>query len=262
MYNNIFKKKLYTPSKLTFAIFFFKKISEFLLDTFFPIRCLICKKEKSWLCDDCLSKIELRTEHFCPACEKVNTPDGLTCIPCKRKFALDGLLVATSYKDALVSKAIHFFKYRFLASLDVSLGKLLTQAFSKTTLPLPDLIIPVPLHPKRLRWRGFNQSQLLAEYFSKNLLPGFEIEVSTNLLARVRYTQPQMQIKNQKQRHSNIKDAFAVTTKDSVQGKTILLIDDVATTGSTIFECAKILKKAGASEVYAIVIARQGYTNS
>ncbi|MFA5994800.1 MAG: phosphoribosyltransferase family protein, partial [Parcubacteria group bacterium] len=124
-------------------------------------------------------------------------------------------------------------------------------------------LVPVPLHPRRLRWRGFNQSALLAEYVGKNLTTGFEIPNHPNLLQRKRYTPPQMKIKKYAQRIANLQQAFslrktaATDMPNSLQGKTILLVDDVATTGTTLFECAKVLKAGGAKKVFAVVIARQ-----
>ncbi|MDD5397329.1 MAG: ComF family protein [Candidatus Moranbacteria bacterium] len=234
-----------------------KKIHRFVLDTFFPIRCLSCQKEGMWLCEICQTKILLQVEHVCPICEKMITPDGRTCLGCKNKKSLNGMIVTCSYKQSQVAQLIHFFKYRFIHDLHVPLGKLLVAKLQKTDIPLPNMVVPVPLHPRRLRWRGFNQSALLAEHLAKNLLLGSELELRQDVLIRHRHTSPQMHIKDYWARQSNIAGAFSVLPDADVKNKTILLVDDVATTGSTIFECAKILKIAGAKEVFAIVIARQ-----
>jgi predicted amidophosphoribosyltransferase len=110
-----------------------------------------------------------------------------------------------------------------------------------------------------MRWRGFNQAELLARYLGTNLTPGFEIMVSTKALLRNKYTIPQMQIKNNLQRKTNIKGSFSLNKdcKNLIKNKNILLVDDIATTGSTLFECTKILKKKGAKKVYGIVLAKQ-----
>ena len=234
----------------------FYKSYKLVLDILFPIRCIGCQKEESWLCDACFSRVTIRTEHVCGVCEKMITPDGRTCHACKKKSALDGLVVATSYANFLISRAIHFYKYRFVSDLHGSLGNLLVKAFQKTDLPLPDVIIPIPLHLRRLRWRGFNQSLLLAKHLSANLLPQFEIPLKECLI-RNRYTPPQMKIKNYHSRQQNLTGAFSMAGQGIVENKIVLLVDDVATTGSTIFECARVLKKAGVKEVFAIVIARQ-----
>ena len=234
-----------------------KRLNQTILDTLFPIKCVGCQTEGAWICGSCLARIKIQTEHVCGVCEKVLTPDGRTCLACKKKSALDGLIPATSYGQPGVASAVHLFKYRFIRDLHISLGDLLIRQLMKTDMPLPELILPVPLHPRRLRWRGFNQSALLAEHVAKNLLPLSEVPLAENVLIRNRYTSPQMEIKDYHSRQQNLAGAFSVTNPPAVQNKTILLIDDVATTGSTIFECAKALKAAGAREVYAAVIARQ-----
>jgi ComF family protein len=233
--------------------------TEIILDTLFPITCLSCGKEHIWLCENCLQKIIPLSFQQCPLCEKQITSDGILCSKCKPLSALDGLLVATHYRENGIDRLIHFYKYKFIQDLSFPLGKIATRTFSRSTLPLPDLILPVPLHSKRLRWRGFNQSQLLAEYIGKNLTAGFEIPVPDTLLIRKKHTSPQMKIKTYQQRLSNLHNAFAIDPekRSSIQGKTILLVDDVATTGATLFECAKVLKQNGAKKVFAIVLARQ-----
>lgn len=233
------------------------KINEFILDILFPIHCLACKKEGSWLCESCQSKIKIREEHCCPSCERMITPDGRTCLTCKKKSSLDGLIVASSYLQFPIANAVHLFKYRFIGDMHLPLGKLLVRVLQKTEIPLPDIILPVPLHKRRLRWRGFNQAILLAKYLATNLLPQSDLLFAENMLLRSRYTSPQMSINNYQSRKLNIAGAFSLSPNANLKNKTVLLIDDIATTGSTIFECAKVLKQAGAKEVFAIVIARQ-----
>jgi ComF family protein len=114
-----------------------------------------------------------------------------------------------------------------------------------------DLLAPVPLHPSRLRRRGFNQSLLLAQAFP-------EAHLERELLIRVRPTPPQTGL-NSKERRENVKGAFAVPRPELVKGKRILLIDDVFTTGATVRECAKVLRKAGANRVDILTVARVRY---
>lgn len=172
---------------------------------------------------------------------------------------------------------VHLYKYRFVEDLHISLGKLMIRAILQAEIPLPDFIVPVPLHKKRLRWRGFNQAQLLADYLSINLTPGFPIPVLNNFLLRQKNTHSQMEIKNYTQRQKNMEGAFAIhpiksgeagaklfnrvskENKNLISGKNILLVDDISTTGSTLFECAKVLKTAGAQSVFGVVIARQEF---
>lgn len=237
----------------------FQKIKEFILDTLFPISCLSCGTANEWICKECLTKTPLKNNQNCPFCEKVITPNGRVCFNCHKKSSLDGLLVVASYKNKLVSSAVHYYKYRFVKDLSFPLGEIMIKKIMCSEFSLPDIIIPVPLHKKRLRWRGFNQAQLLAKYLGKNMTPGLDIPVRDDLIQRYRYTSPQMKIRNYSQRKKNIEGAFRLkeNIKKEIQEKSILLVDDIATTGATLFECAKILKKFGAKQVFGIVIARQ-----
>ena len=211
-----------------------------------------------------MQKISLLSFQVCPYCEKEITPAGGICEKCKRQGfeknsapALDGLLSATEYRE--ISKLVHLFKYNFVFELGVPLGKLITRSLWQNNLPLPDLIIPVPIHKRKLKWRGFNQAELLAKAISQNLTPGIEIPVNANLLYRKKYTKAQMKIKAYKERLVNVSDAFALkeTAPKSIAGQRILIVDDIATTGATLLECAKVLKSAGAKEVVGAIIARQ-----
>lgn len=234
-----------------------KTLHKSVLDTLFPIHCLGCSARDRWLCDDCLKRVPLIAEHVCPVCENRPTPSGRTCSGCRNKTSLSGLFVAAPYAHPLISRMIHTYKYRFAKDLAPSLGKILAASLERSDFPLPDLIIPVPLHPRRLRWRGFNQSELIAMELGSRLLPGFEIPLGKNAVSRKRFTAPQMGVKNHRHRQRNVRDAFSVDDKREIKNKRLWLVDDVATTGSTIFECARTLKKAGAREIYGVVIARQ-----
>lgn len=243
-----------------------KKAKAFILDTLFPVSCITCGSPNIWLCDACLQKIQLLSFQLCPRCERLITQDGRNCSFCKaQRPPLDALIVASRYKEGNISRLIHLYKYNFIEGLREPLGKLLVKNILKNNLPLPDIIIPVPLHKRRLRWRGFNQSELLADYISANLTPGFIIPVAADLIKRKKYTPPQMKIKDYLQRRKNMQDVFDVPhnqrsnkpTENILKNKNILLIDDIATTGTTLFECAKALKQNGAKFVSAAVIARQ-----
>jgi ComF family protein len=244
----------------------FKETNKFILDTLFPIHCLGCGKEGEWLCKECLDKIDILPFQVCPFCEKNVTDKGVACYQCKEKFQsqdkklpIDALIVATSYKDNNISRLIHFFKYNFISDLHVPLGKILIRSFMESNSLLPDLIIPVPLHKKRIRNRGFNQSELLSMYVSQNISPALPIPVLPNLLERQRHTSPQMKIRSYSERQKNIRNAFKISSENTefIKNKRVLIIDDVSTTGATIFECGKTLKQNGAKEVIGGVIARQ-----
>ncbi len=132
------------------------------------------------------------------------------------------------------------------------LVELLETAHAGWGLPAPDLVVPVPLHLKRLKERGFNQSGLLAGEFARKL----GVPVSFDNIIRKNRTEPQTRL-NRRERLKNVKGAFELSGAKSVRGRRILLVDDVITTGTTLSECARTLKrKGGASEVHAITVTR------
>ncbi|MDR3558780.1 MAG: ComF family protein [Candidatus Pacebacteria bacterium] len=252
------------------------KIKNFILDTLFPISCLSCGAPDVWLCPECFSKIKILPDQVCPYCEKVFAETGAVCPACKISYLkkndqppLDSLVVAAKYADGNLARLVHAFKYNFVQDLSLPLGNLLVRAATVNDLPLPDLIVPVPLHPRRLRWRGFNQAERLADYLAQNLAPGMIIPIGKNIIRRRIYTPPQMKIKNYRERQKNLAGAFVINPPSPVlgrgagsegeglQGKTILLVDDICTTGSTLLECARALKLGGAKKVHALVLARQ-----
>lgn len=224
----------------------------FLLDLFFPIYCLGCEREKIWLCENCFKKIPLNSKSECPFCQKPSF-FGRTCQKCQNKN-LNGLIIASDYQNELLKKIIFSFKYKFIKELSSYLGELLISALKNHPLISSIesfVIIPVPLHWRRKKWRGFNQSELLAkkieEYFS---IPLFE-----KILIRKKHTKPQVKLK-EKERKENIKNAFTIENPCAILNKKIILIDDVSTTGATLEECSKVLKKAGAKEIWGLVLAR------
>lgn len=235
-------------------------MQEQLLDTLFPLYCLGCEKKGAWLCSVCLGQLPIHLEQRCSFCLRHITPYGQVCFSCRDTAApaLDGTFVASPYHGSLLPHAIHTFKYRFIPGLAIPLGTLLASAIEKSSLPLPDLILPVPLHRRRLRFRGFNQSELLARTLAESLTPGLGIPVLTDVLLRTRFTKPQMKTESREERLANLKNAFALTEgkKEYITGKSIWLIDDVATTGTTLEECARVLKQHGAQTVFGVVLAR------
>ncbi len=235
----------------------FKKLKNFLLDVFFPKFCLGCGKEKTWLCQDCQALLEIQEENFCPVCGKV-TFDFKTHDFCKRKTSLEGLFWAVDYNNPLVKKLILKFKYEsFAKELAQPLAKvlishfLLTGFFQGRALDNSQFVlVPIPLTKRRLKWRGFNQ----AEEISKEISKFSQLPVE-NFLIREKEREPQMKIQDLKKRKENIKGVFSCHLPEKVKGKKILLIDDVCTTRATLEEAAKVLKKAGAKQVWAAVIA-------
>lgn len=233
-----------------------KPIKNFLLNLLFPPFCLNCQREGNYLCQDCLSLIDISNYQYCPFCHPPKIVlDGKTCKFCKRNKKLNGLFSATSYQDFIIKKVIGQFKYqpyikelsKILASLIITHFQLLAKSpnFSQA------ILIPIPLEKKKLKERGFNQ----AEEIAKELSIFLKISLVNNILLKIKETLPQIELSG-KEREENIKGAFACQKSDILKGKKILLVDDIFTTGSTMEECARVLKKAGAKEVWGIVVAR------
>ena len=214
------------------------------LDIFFPPLCLGCRRylnatEKiNLLCDDCRTSIDIYPYPF-----RIR-PDFM-------------LAAAGSYDNEALRALIHYFKYeRFLAA-EKPLSELIIKHLKLTKIaPLDALVIPIPLHAKRLRERGFNQSELIA----KNIASHFGLKLETEILRRVINTAPQMAIKDHHERNKNIIGSFEVppNNKSLLTNKTILLVDDVYTSGATMQEAGRILRRAGAAKIIGAVIAKAG----
>jgi competence protein ComFC len=241
----------------TSAPSFFQYCKNELADLFFPLFCLGCEAYGAWLCPRCLLSLPQRIDQRCPLCLKQLTPHGERCFGCQDRSGLDGVFAASYYHSPLLSYTIHTYKYRFMPALSETLGEFLVRSLQSTDLPLPDIIIPVPLHPRRLRFRGFNQAVLLGQYLSEHLVLGYPLSFQ-EILIRRRITKPQMKTRSREERLANLENAFALAPgkKGEVRGRSVWLIDDVSTTGTTLTECARALKKSGAKSVFGIVLAR------
>lgn len=236
-----------------------RQIKNWILDLIFPKVCVGCQEEGSYLCDQCFGQIDFNQQTRCVLCQQQNDPSGI-CPVCRQPaIFLDRIWVATDYNDRKIQELVASLKYKYITELSEILGKVLAEYLKREQLLDSQnlnsdncLIVPVPLHPKRLLVRGFNQSALLAEQISQRYgFPG------VNLLHRIVNTQTQVHLKRQ-ERQKNVKDAFALQPGvDYPKNKKIILIDDVLTTASTLNECAKVLKKAGYETVCALVIAQR-----
>jgi len=220
------------------------------LDLMLPHRCPFCDSIcREPLCPDCTDAVRFISPPFCIACGVPFKSDSIknhTCGECMKKKRLfswaRGVLI---YNDAS-AKAIHRFKYNKDTTFSKALGSIISRYHDLEGF---DVLIPVPLHIDRLRERGFNQSLLLARAVGKR----HRIAVDPFALKRTRWTEPQVNLSG-KERKINVKGAFEV--QGNVRGRSILLIDDVYTTGATVGECSKVLRKNGAREVCVLTLAR------
>lgn len=174
------------------------------------------------------------------------------CGGCLRKRPYFKSISAPFIYNEAISRAVHLFKYKGKRSISKSLGLLLAKFARRWWHWNRDnyLIMPVPLTPKKMRERGFNQSLILARYVAKEI--GLPIDYLS--LRKIKDTPPQSLLKKE-EREKNVKNSFAVSN-NSLKGKKVILIDDVATTGTTLNECTKVLKKSGVKEVLCLVLAR------
>ena len=228
-----------------------KQIQDYVLDLIFPPYCLVCGRYDFWLCPECLHKVRPARAQTCAVCE-LPSVNGITHPRCTSVAAMDGLASVCEFSQ--IQEIIHSLKYGFVRDLAWALGECAAAGLRDRKLDqfFSDfLLLPVPLHPQRLRFRGFNQSQLLAEALSKNL----GLPIAAPALARFKATVPQTTL-DKARRRENIRGSIKCLDQGAIRGKKILLVDDIATTGATLNECAKVLKRNGAVMVWAIVLAR------
>jgi len=255
-----------------------KQSAKLLLDLLFPIECLGCGQEGVWFCQDCLAALPFFPERHCPFCGEKNSW-GETCKTCRARHALDGAITFIPYANPVIQKLIHAWKYQSAKDLStplaqfVSLGletifaklqeqsRVLQRGLGRAELIafpiMPTLLLsrettllPVPLAPKRLRSRGFNQAEELAKGLAQSR--GYNLDC---LVQRTRHTAPQATLTGS-DRLTNIKKAFAISANaESVVGKNFLIIDDVITTGSTCDSLARLLKENQAASVWALAVA-------
>lgn len=226
-------------------LIFLKKIREFILDILFPIECINCRLEGDYLCEKCFRRIKFNDQT-----DSKRAQQNLK-IPFLKK-----IFIAGNYEDKILQNLIKKYKYDFIKPLGKILARFLITFwnFKNDFLGLDEkyfcpLVIPIPLTTKRLNWRGYNQAEILAREFSRH----FNYDFNLNLKRQGKQL-PQAKL-NEAERLDNIRGVF-YWTGENLQGKNILLIDDVATTGATLNEAAETLKKAGADAVYALVLAK------
>lgn len=229
----------------------------------FPIRCPGCNT---------VTPGSDPSPHFCEACQNsIALLSGVYCPTCGRRLSETVrhshsnyiLFPATDFKTTAIRNCIHALKYRrerqgarICAELLFSYLKKISNAHALSFEEW--LLIPIPLHPRRARERGFNQSELIAEELlrcygnEKQSAPSF----STNLLARTAYTPAQVRSKTRKERQKNLAGMFAVRDAAEFRDRDILLLDDVSTTGTTLHEASTALLQAGARRVFALVVAK------
>ena len=187
----------------------------------------------------------------------INRPDPL-CGLCQRAHPPFERAVAYGSYDGGLRDLIHLLKYQQVRPAAGVLGRMLGQAVAALETSLPDgaiQVVPVPLHPSKQAQRGFNQAELIARVALQQLARPERLQLRTGALVRQRETGSQIGL-TRHQRRENLRGAFAVLNPKQIAHREILLVDDVFTTGTTVSECARVLRRAGAARVWVVTVAR------
>ena len=217
---------------------YIKKIKNFLLETLFPTKCLGCEEKNEILCNNCLVKISLA-----------------------ERETEDNILAVFDYRDPIIKKAVWELKYHHKRYIGEKLGQLLYEFLLEEISDMrtivsgrPILVIPVPISNKKIKLRGYNQSLFIAKGFCDASEVGV-FELKKDIIFKKINNIPQAKITNRKRRLENVRGVFDIKNEIVVKGRTIVVIDDVTTTGGTIGEIIKVLKKSGAKKVIGFAVA-------
>jgi ComF family protein len=239
---------------------------DWLVDWLYPPRCRACGgrihgRDAEYFCSICWERIQLVSHPLCDLCGRP-FPDAAgadhacgACLSRPPRFVA-ARAWACYPREELEEHPLRQVVYKFKYGRRISLGKPLGRLMARGCREFldgcqADLIVPVPLHPKRLRWRGFNQALLLARQVSR----AYKIPADPFVLRRDHATPPQTQLPEDERRR-NVRGAFSLDPDRSVDGKTVLLVDDIYTSGATVNECSRVLKREGAKAVFVLTLAR------
>ncbi|OGM94239.1 hypothetical protein A2524_01030 [Candidatus Wolfebacteria bacterium RIFOXYD12_FULL_48_21] len=247
---------------LSHISFFLFRISRYALDILFPPLCAYCEAylndETAPLCNMCLATIVKQTALICPICNARMADNKNICTHGKSKRDQYPYLLgaATHYADPIIRACIHQCKYEKVHSLAPVFATLLVEYINALDpkprlLSASPIVVPIPLHMHKERNRGFNQSALIARSFARTIQLPYD-----ELLIKLIDNDPQAQTKKRIARLARMHGAFAVPRLAAVRNKTIILIDDVSTSGATLSEAARTLKQAGAKKIFALVVAK------
>jgi len=230
------------------------------LDLLYPRNCLACDEPLPLegdmdFCRECLAALPRIVGRRCVKCGAQLGPyadDRRRCVNCRDRALIFYRAVAPCRYDGVMKKAVLGLKFGGKSAAAKTMGMLMAERLrSEDFLDEVDMIVPVPLHWRRLLERSFNQSELLADFLGREL--GKRVE--RHLLKRVKPTRAQAQL-SMAERKRNVKGVFALAKGRRLTGRTVLLCDDVMTTGETAAECSRVLRAGGAKRVYVVVAAR------
>lgn len=228
-----------------------------LLALVFPPRCQVCGRlAEEPVCETCLQDAAFIGEHHCLSCGvplRPTQPREMLCADCREGRVIGGAR-AVGLHTGVLRNAVNRYKFDGRKRLAVPLSEMLAATFEREAeggLPLGECaaLVPVPLHPARLRWRGFDQARLLSE----GLGEAVGMPLWADVLERIRHTTPQVDLKG-RDRLANVRGAFEARNEYRLRGRSVVLVDDVFTTGATIEESARALREGGAVAVYALTV--------
>ena len=243
--------------------------AESLFATLFPSDCRLCHTplvniSRLPVCLPCLAEIRAIRDGVCSICgERLFRPQApnaveMRCDLCRRLEPPFVKAVAYGSYDAGLRELIHLLKYQQVRPAAAVLGRMLAEAvrglepgWSQNLV----VVVPVPLHVRKLRQRGFNQSELIAQHALKLGAGSGRLVLRSKIIERRRETESQIGL-TRHQRRENLRGSFAVARQEEIAGREVLLVDDVFTTGTTVSECARVLRRAGASKVFVATVAR------
>ena len=226
------------------------RVASAAVELLFPARCVGCNQEGAFLCSACEESLPVLKPPYCLVCSQPGRLTLRLCSNCRAApLQIEGIRAPYRMEGA-VRKAIHALKYQGVRAVAPTLGQLLVPFLAQEGLE-GDLLVPVPLHPKRERQRGYNQSLLLAQAVGR----ATGLAVEPRALTRVTSVPSQVSLRAE-ERRANVAGAFRAEP-ESVAGRRILVIDDVCTTGATLEACALALKEARAVSVWGLALARE-----
>lgn len=234
----------------------YKTLTGFVLDALFPPQCIPCGKKLSraarfsTICEECFARIPLRSGFSCAQCARRLPALLNTC-----HAGTPAIAAATDFKNKEAQALIHALKYNHIRDAALPLAEILNRYIAQYLPPSahPELhIVPIPLHIKRMRMRGFNQSELLAIELTKL---DARVSVHITLLTRTRHTASQTAAPDHDKRRENVKDAFTAHTDSAVHAP-LFILDDVCTSGGTITEAMRALRATGMRKSVGLVVAR------
>jgi ComF family protein len=232
------------------------KFKETVADILFPRACFHCEKEGVWLCEEGKRSLLRYESYRCAVCNiPLKGPTMMTlssnaCRRCCKELQVDGLFIAAEFRDSIIRDMIHALKYEYVEEVAILLAEMTGEMLQKRLIHGRYQLLPVPLHRRRLLFRGFNQAELIATHISAR----YDVPLLHDALLRLYNTSSQVEL-DRDERMENMQGIFFLQKLPS-SSRAVVLLDDVMTTGATLRECARVLRLGGVQQVFAAVVAK------